>query len=346
MHRWKAILLLVALALGVLVGCSSPFEAEEVVVNLPAGGSVTKTVTIDLPDPSSGDVGADVMWLVDLSGSFGDDLTTWRDQADGIVDALDEYLADLRVGLSSFVDAPCLSFGDSYSGDYGYRLDLALTDNVGQFKSLLDDLVVYSGSDEPESQLEAMYQAMTGAGRTIEGGDCDAADIPATDPGWESGRLRFLLVSTDASFHTPDDEGYPYPTTAQDVINTAQAQGVTIIFFDGSDIDESAYAIAEDTNGAVFSVGASSDELINAIREAVGGSITSAEVSLVPVGDEGLVSRINPDSVVVDLTTTRTVSFDVTFTDTGVAAGEVRFNLEIRVNGSLIGTVPVKVVLE
>ena len=314
-------------------------------VEVPRGGSTTKEITVSLPDPRSGELGADVMWLVDLSGSFYDDLETWRTQADEIVNVLSSTLADLRVGLSSFVDAPCDGFGDASSGDYGYKLELALTPDVAAFKTKISDLTTYYGGDGPESQLEAMYQAMTGEGVTIDGGDCDAADIPASEPGWQDGRLRFLLVSTDAYFHTPDDAGYPYPTSVDDVIETAQTLGVSIFFFDGGGIDPAAEDIADATNGAVFAVGASSSELVDAIQEAVGGAVTSAEVRLVPVGDGGMVSDIDPSSVVVDLTTTRSVTFNVTFTDTGVAAGEVRFNLEIRVNGSLIGTIPVVVVL-
>ncbi len=39
-------------------------------VTLSPGATVTKTITVDLPDSETGDVGVDVLWLVDLSGSF------------------------------------------------------------------------------------------------------------------------------------------------------------------------------------------------------------------------------------------------------------------------------------
>ncbi|OMH39853.1 hypothetical protein [Desulfurobacterium indicum] len=67
------------------------------------------------------------MWLVDLSGSFGDDLFTWQNNTEAIVNALKTKISDLRVGLASFVDAPCSGFG--YDGDYGYKLELGCVNN-------------------------------------------------------------------------------------------------------------------------------------------------------------------------------------------------------------------------
>ncbi len=311
---------------------------------------MTQEVTVELPDPGTGELAADVMWLVDLSGSFDDDLDNWKIQTNAIANALKGVVPNFRVALASFVDAPCGEFGYAEGGDYGYRLELAFSGDVGRFSDTVDGLEVLYGNDGPESQLEAMYQAMTGAGRTVSGA-CAGASIPATDPGWGEERLRFLLVSTDAAFHSPgdvDEDGveYPYPTTVEDVIETAQRLGVTIFFFDGGWIDSRATDIANATGGLVLSVGSGSEGLVDAIQDAVNGAVTSAEVRLVPVGDEGLVSGIDPETATVDLTSTRSLTFNVTFTDRGVAAGEVRFVLEIRVNGSLIGTIPVRVVLK
>jgi len=336
---------LLALVLGMLSACDSSGGGvePEVVVELPRGGSVTQSVTVRLPDPGTGELGADVMWLVDLSGSFGDDLENWQADTNAIADALSAVVPNLRVGLASFVDAPCGDFGGE--GDYGYRLELALTDDVDALKDRVDGLSIYNGWDEPESQLEAMYQAMTGAGRTVTAAGCEGASIPATKPDWMDDRLRFLLVSTDAPFHTPADEGYPYPTTKEDVIATAERLGVRVVFFNSGLLDPAADEIAAATGGAVFDVGTDSSELVDAIRTAVNGAVTAAEVRLVPVGDEGLVQAVDPDRQVVDLTATRSLTFQVTFTDAGLAAGEVQFDLELRVNGSLIDTIPVLVVL-
>ncbi|MDX1746532.1 MAG: S8 family serine peptidase, partial [Halobacteriales archaeon] len=195
---------------------------------------VVQEVTIDLPDPVEGEVGADVMFNVDLSGSFFDDLSTFQSQASAIVGALQTSLSDLRVGVTSFVDAPCESFGDPGSGDYGHNLDLALTNDFDAFQAILDALEIYWGADGPESQLESMYQTMTGAGLVVEeGSECDGvADIPGSTPGWAVDRLRFVMHSTDAQFHRPSDAGYPYPTSVADVITTATETGTRIYVLD------------------------------------------------------------------------------------------------------------------
>jgi len=316
----------------------------EVVVELPRGGSVTQAVEVALPDPGSGELAADVMWLVDLSGSFGDDLTNWQATTNEIASALKSVIPNTRMALASFVDAPCGDFG--MEGDYGYRLELAFTSDVGALQAKVNGLSIFNGGDWPESQLEAMYQAMTGAGRSVTVSGCEGASIPVTNPGWGSERLRFLVVSTDATFHTPADSGYPYPTTVDDVIQTAERLGVTIVFMNSGSVDEAANTIAEGTHGAVFDVNSDSSGLVDAIRNAVSGAVTEAEVRLVPVGDEGLVSAIRPATQKVNLATTRSLTFEVTFTDAGITVGEVRFALEVRVNGSLIGTIPVRVVLK
>ena len=348
---WKSAIGFLVLAM--FSGCGLVDDllgSDVLIVEVPRGGSVTKTVTVDLPDPETGELAADVMWLVDLSGSFGDDLALWKEQTNAIAGALRDVVPNFRVALSSFVDAPCGEFGDPTWGDYGYRLELAFSSDVDRFSETVNNLEVLSGNDMPESQLEAMYQAMTGLGREVDG-ECANASIPPSNPNWGGDRLRFLLVSTDAPFHTPTDVdeygvSYPYPTTVDNVIETAQRLGVTIFFFNGGDIDASASDIASATGGLVLDVGTDSSGLVDAIANAVNGAVTQAEVRLVPVGDDGLVSRIEPDVATVDLTTTRSLTFSVTFTDSGLAAGEVNFELEIRVNGSLIGSIPVVVVLE
>lgn len=314
-------------------------SGEIIQVDLPSGGTIQRTVTVPLPDPGTGALGADVMWLVDLSGSFMDDLSTWKSQAEDIANALASEVSDVRFGLSSFVDAPCSSFGSA--GDYGYRLELSLTRNKSNFVAAVQALSLYDGNDWPESQLEAMYQAMTGEGREVTG-SCAGATIPPSEPGWISGRLRFLLVSTDATFHRPSDSGYPYPTTPDDVIRVAKDMGVRIFFLDGGGIDSEAARIASETGGSVYSVGSGSGEIVSAIRDALGSSIVSAEVKLIPVGDRGLVARIEPDKATVNLRTTREITFTVTFTDPGLS-GIVYFILEVRVNGAVIANIPVAV---
>lgn len=317
---------------------------------------VTLAVPVDLPDPGEGEIGADVMFNVDLSGSYWDDIATFRAQAADIVTALNASLADLRFGITSFVDAPCSSFGDAGSGDYGHRLDLALTDVFDDFQATLDGLTIRYGRDEPESQLESMYQTMTGTGYVVaQGTVCDGvADIDPSTPGWAVDRLRFLLHATDASFHRPGDIGtggvpYPYPTDVDDVIEIAQGTGTQIFFLDaGGTTDAAKDPIASATGGAVFLLGTDSSGVVEAVRDAAQGAVRTATIRLVPSpAAAASVATIEPDAYTdIDLTTVRTLTFDVTFVTT-VQPGPTDqvFTFFLSIDGAIDETNPIEVTI-
>lgn len=317
---------------------------------------LTVEVSVDLPDPSAGDIGADVMFNVDLSGSYFDDLVTFRNQAAAIVAALNDSVADLRVGITSFVDAPCSSFGSQFAGDYGHRLDLALTDSLAAFQTTLDGLRVRNGGDLPESQLESMYQSMTGTGFVVaQGTTCDGvADIAPSAPGWAPERLRFLLHATDAAFHRPGDIGsgsipYPYPTDVDDVIDVAQATGTRIFFLDaGGTTDAAKGPIADATGGQVFLLGSDSSGVVDAVRDAVEGAVSAVTIRLVPsAATEPWVESIDPDAYLdVDLTTVSSLPFQVTFVP-AVQPGPVDqvFTFFLSVDGAVDEANPIEVTI-
>ena len=301
-------------------------------VNIASGSSETLDVMVEIPDPETGGLGGDFMVLFDRSASFGDDLATFRSDVDNIEMALRDSFADVRLGLASFSDAPCDIFGTT--NDFGYELNLGL-DSAGSLAETLDALDIRSGADGPESQLEAMQQAMTGNGLVVDADafpDCSpVADIAPTSPGYDNDRVRFLLVSTDAPFHRPADAGYPYPTTVDNVISTAEESGTTILFLNSGATDSAADDIAAATGGAVFDLGAASEEIVETLRMAVSETLTSVDVDIVAIGDGAeFVTGINPEQVTINLSEDRTVSFDVTLSpDIGASAEDRVFLFEL-----------------
>lgn len=326
------------------LGCDA-CSTEEVQVELTPDSMVTQRVVVDLPDPEAGEVGGDVMFLFDRSGSFDDDLLTFRDQANSIISALRENVLDLRTGLSSFVDAPCLSFGVDY--DFGYSLDVPLSFDDSDLVYALNDLDIRSGGDDPESQLEAMVQAMLGTGVMVEG-DCAAASIPPSYPGWDPGRLRFLIVSTDADFHLPTEAYYPYPSGISEVVGAATTSGTRIFFLDSGYTDSAALEIAEATGGNVFPLASDSSGVVQAISDAISGVVRAADVSLIPDGDvQGFVYQVIPDRYTgIDLTSQEQIEFDVTFAGTvqpQTEPQEFAFSLRVFINATDIQEIPVVV---
>lgn len=191
--------------------------------------------------------------LFDRSASFNDDIATFRSVSRQMTSNLSAQVDDLAVGLSSFVDAPCNGFGSS--GEFGFSLDMSLTRDLSVLEHTLANLNAFDGLDYPESQLEAMVQALTGKGLTVNRGHASCrgvADIASSDMGWRKRSLKFLFVSTDSEFHTPLSAGYPYPSTADDVIAAANALGVSVYFlYAGDEVDPNAVKIAEATDGEV-----------------------------------------------------------------------------------------------
>ena len=294
-------------------GPTSPSGDSDFQITVANRESAVLNVSVGVPDPESGELGGDFMILFDRSGSFSDDLATFRREVNDIELALADSFSNFRIGLGSFVDAPCEGFGAG--SDFGYELNQPMSP-PGMLSETLADLDIRSGSDGPESQLEAMRQAMTGEGHIVDPAispSCSPiANIMATSPGWDDNRVKFLLVSTDAAFHRPTDFNYPYQTTVQDVINLASESKTTILFLNSGSADFESSFIAEATGGTVSNLGSASQEVVSTLKSAVASTITSVEVSMKPVGDGAeFVTSIDPDRVELNLTEDRSIDFQV-----------------------------------
>ncbi len=291
-------------------------------------------VSVGVPDPEEGELGGDFMILFDRSGSYGDDLATFRREVGDIELALADSFSNFRIGLGSFVDAPCNGFGSLSDEDFGYELNLPMSP-PGMLSETLNDLDIRYGADGPESQLEAMRQAMIGDGHIVDPdlfSSCSPhANIMATSPGWDDSRVKFLLVSTDANFHRPSDTNYPYQTTVQDVINIASSTKTTVLFLNSGSSDVASSEIATATGGTVSNLGSASQEVVSTLKAAVATTLTSVEVSMKPVGEgAAFVTLIDPDVVVLNLFEDRTVDFQVNLSPSLPSSDEDRlFTFEL-----------------
>ena len=172
------------------------------------GATMTADIrAFPLPDPPV--TALDVAFVIDLSGSYADDLPLMKAQIQDIVDRLAAAFPDLRLGLASFRDFPFPPFGGG--SDFAYQIVSSLASDRAAFVAAFNGLSASGGSDLPESQYEALYQVLTGAGRDLNGdGDtADPGEIAPSNIGWASGRTRVVYLLTDASFHDSDTENYP-----------------------------------------------------------------------------------------------------------------------------------------
>jgi hypothetical protein len=158
----------------------------------------------------------DVLFLLDLSGSFSDDLPVLKANFQSLLnDLVATTSPGSQFGVASFVDFPFSPYGTP-PADYTYKVDLPLTTNTVNVTNTINGLTTYDGSDLPQNQYEAIYQAITGEGVDLNGdgvftglGEVAPSSIGHFDPGVP----LFILLFTDATFHNPDTES-AYPTSA------------------------------------------------------------------------------------------------------------------------------------
>lgn len=182
----------------------------------PGGGHYTSMggehlFTTDPPSYPDSSRPVDVYYVVDLSGSFNDDLPIFKSQAQSIINDLLESNPNTRFGIGKFEDYPISPFGDS--GDQAYERLVDLTFDTGLVINAINGLETKSGADSPESQLPALYQAASGSGQNLADLGYPDASIPAgQQANFRDGAIKIFLLWTDAPFHRQGDPGsLPYP---------------------------------------------------------------------------------------------------------------------------------------
>jgi Ca2+-binding RTX toxin-like protein len=143
-------------------------------------------VDLTAEDPGCGPT--DFIFLVDLSGSYSDDLPRFQASAREMAASLRASDPDARFALASFVDLPRSPFGSP--GDYLYKSELALTDSVAAFESALSRLVIKGGGDGPEAQLVGLWRAANGVGLSLR-----------------EHSKKVILLATDAPAHNAASYG-------------------------------------------------------------------------------------------------------------------------------------------
>ena len=155
----------------------------------------------------------DVYLVVDLSGSFGDDLPNFKAAAPTLIADLLASNPNTKVGLADFHDYPISPFGSAAAGDVAYERLVDLTFDTDTLLATIAGLTTRSGADGPQSQLPALFQTATGAGQDLAGDGFPGATIPAgQQANFRIGAEKLIILWTDAPFHRPGDPGdIPYP---------------------------------------------------------------------------------------------------------------------------------------
>lgn len=293
--RWFA-LWLVAAGCGSKTGLDTPDAGFDAAVD--AGADLDAdvpcvTVTqdggpIELPlQTESRLVRADVAFLIDVTASMQDEIDRIRGGLrDRLAPGIRGNIPDTQFAVASFGDFPVDPFGADV--DSPFRLLLPMSDDLFRVQAAVNALDLGNGRDEPESQVEALFQLSTGNG--LGSFVPPSFGCPAGGRGYPCFReeaLPVVLLFTDASFHNGpgDTDSYPpgsivpAPHRYVDAVNALRELSIRVIGFDSGDGDATPTLsqLARDTGALgsggrplVFDIGRRGERLGTQVIDAIG----------------------------------------------------------------------------
>jgi len=180
------------------------------VFDLPPGG-MARTDVLEF-DPQIRR--ADVLFLVDTTGSMGGEINNLQTELSSLVGRVRTTIPDSAFGVARFDDFPTAGYGRS--PDVPFGLEQRVTTNMADITAGVAalDMPLHGGVDGPESHIEGIYQAVTGEGfRSPTGTFWVPVFNPATGfdatrghgmiggAGFRMDALPIIIVATDFSFH-------------------------------------------------------------------------------------------------------------------------------------------------
>ena len=239
---------------------------------------VERDVTVQVEVPASSVTGLDVVFLIDQSRSYWDDIDMFQELILEVMENLtNDHEIDVQFGVAGFADFPG-RYGDT--GDVPYRLYQDVTFDAAALMDAVDrlDAPLLSGGDEPESQYEALYRA-------------------AREVGWRDGALRVVVLATDADFHDSDtDPGYPGMgrTAALNALSEEHVIVVGLQNGDGAGATARLQELARITGGSVRSPELDRAQIVEAIVGGLEDARGHVDVTLEVLAGESWVTGIEP----------------------------------------------------
>ncbi len=153
----------------------------------------------------------DVGILVDTTASMGEEIANLRESLNTtFIPDLKKAIPNVAIGVAKFEDFPVKPFGFDGTGggraNVPYELIWPITSEEAAAKSAVQLLQVYAGGELPESQYEAQYQILTGAGFTWTAAKAGSIEKRAPPPGtsggasFRAGALPVVVQVSDASW--------------------------------------------------------------------------------------------------------------------------------------------------
>ena len=119
---------------------------------------------------------ADVVFVLDSTGSMGPTLNTLADNFSTVVEEISSRIPDAAFGVATFQDYNYPGLGGG--NDKPFKLYHQITTNLSEVQSVLSGLMPGGGGDLAESAMEALFQTASGRGYDQ---DCDHGYDAASD---------------------------------------------------------------------------------------------------------------------------------------------------------------------
>lgn len=235
---------------------------------------------------------ADLVFLIDTTASMQDEIDQIRDKLrDALAPAIDNEIPDAQFSVATFSDFGTGSYGDP--DDRAFTMVLPMTGDLSRVQAAVNSIELANGRDEPESQVEALYQVATGEGLGTWVDPSFGCPMGGRAyPCFRLDALPIILLFTDAPFHNgpasspggPMSNPYtagdivPPPHTYDEAVAQLDALGVRVIGFDSGDGGGAAHLrrVATDTDAVdeggaplVYDIGRNGEGLGTGVVEAM-----------------------------------------------------------------------------
>ncbi len=244
------------------IGISDPISATVCIQ-----GAIPVTPTVEgtkITIKTAGSDCLDLIFVIDLTGSMGDDIAQVKRTVLDILNTIKGSFANFRVGFVGYKD---------WSDGADIFKDMAFTSSFDDITALINGLTTGGGGDEPEAVLEALFRALR---------------MP-----WRNGCNKQIILMGDAPPHDPVPQGPDAGKTASDVVQLAKdvdpavINSIVISKTPGT-VSEAARKSFDDLakrTGGVMTTADKAEEVPLKIKEVVG--VIKAAAAAAPPGGGG-----------------------------------------------------------
>ncbi len=265
----------------------------------------------------------DLIFLIDTTGSMGDDIANVKASASEIVEAIDSKGYDYRIAIADYRDYPVAPYGGWL--DYPYHLDLPFSNDKNDIINAINGLTLGWGGDWQESVYSGLVAAMKDPCKEIP---CESS----ANYGWREGVNKAIILIGDAPPHDKDpiheiDPIFDCDTctegcTIEDVAYWSENIDPILVYSVVIGSDSTVYnafsEISERTGGKVYTSLTASD-IVDTIIEVIGdiGETPNLGVS---VDINPIINLVNPGN---------TVTYSISLTNTGTITDTYDLSIDL-----------------